>query len=589
MALIQPDIVGNLAKGAALREGIQRFGEERQDRQLRKEGQRRALEAEMGGPLSADLSKLYDPYEFKLGQMFQGLFDGTARRERRQERALASQGYATAQGAMAGGIDRMQQAQAQSALGGPDRFQTYADGGEVEDEEFSPVREYAHAAGQRALDMVRPSNMVPNYLRESARTGDRVSNAVEGFGDASARQRGAMIRNAAVEGATGAYRQVGGFLQDVIRPLEPIYEGAMGALGFTGKVQAEEAEEGDEPAAAPAATPEQAAAAQEQAPAEKPVPTESPSTGAGAATSRTALPNQQFVGTPDPEQAAARLGNVEIMPEDMPNMSTRDWVAYRAEVVPALMMQGLSAADAHKQVSSMQHEGFTRYAQQAAMMLQAGNQKGAARALRAAYQYFPNGSDVKFGFQNGHLVGVGLNEETGEPMGKPQVISPEYLAAMVTNFQDPSKFLAWTKDWRDEAFRERTYNEVTRPTAQHTMDYQSGMLDVARQNAAANELSAAASFRNAQARGAQGGATQEDYDRASGMFREQVFARGVDDQRVADSLANIMAQIRVKDTWERLPNDRIVDDIMNAYEANTLPAVLQSLGIEVNLPAPEGE
>lgn len=583
MALIQPDIVGNMARGAMLREGIQRFGEERQDRALRREGAKRALTAEMG-QLPTELAKLYDPYEFKLGQMFQGLFGGEQRRERRAARALADQGYATTQSALGTGVDRMQQAQEMTQ--DPTR---YADGGEVDEEEYDAggVRGYLGDVGRHAREAVRPSNVIPNYLRESARTDERVSGAVEGWGDASARERGAMARNAVVEGGVGAYRQVGGFLQDVLRPLEPIYEGAMGALGFTGEAQAEEGDAGKE-AAKPAATPELAAAAQEQAPAEKPVPTESPSTGAGAATSRTALP-QQFVGPPEPDQAAARLGNIDIMPEEMPGMGTRDWIAYRQEVVPALMMQGMSAADAHKQVSAMQHEGFTRYAQQAAMMLQAQNVKGAARALRAAYQYFPNGSDVKFGFQNGHLVGVGLNEETGEPMGKPQVITPEYLAAMVTNFQDPSKFLAWTKDWRDEAFRERTYNEVTRPTAQHTMDYQNRSLDIAQQNADSNALSAQASFRAAANRGAQGGATQEDYDRASGVFREQIFARGVDDQRVADSLANIMAQIRVKDTWQRLPNDRIVDDIMNAYQANTLPAILQSLGIEVDVPVPEDE
>jgi hypothetical protein len=572
---VQLDIVGNLAKGAALREGIQRAGEERQARQLTNEGRRLSLTNQMGGALPDNISRLYDPYEFKLGQMFQGLFDSDARRERRGQRALGDQGYATTNVAMmAPGVDRMQQAQEMTQ--DPMR---YADGGEVEDEEFHPVREFASALGGRAAEAVAPRNVIPNYLRESARTDERVSGAVEGWGDANARQRGAMARNAVVEGGVGAYRQVGGFLQDVTRPLAPVYEGVMGALGFTGEAQAEETGPAGKSAAKPSATPEQAAAAQEQAPAEEPVPTESPSSGAGAATPRTAL-SQQFVGTPDPEQGAARLGNIDLMPEEMPTMGTRDWIAFREQEVPALMMQGMTAEEAHKSVSAMQHEGFMRYAQQGAMMLQANNLKGAARALKAAYQYFPNGADVKFGFQNGHLVGVGLNEETGEPMGKPQVITPEYLAAMVTNFQDPAKYLQWTKDWRDEIFRDRQYTEVTKPDAQSTLDYRNRSLDIADRNAATNEASAQAQLQRAAASAGGDGPSETDYMAADKVFEEAIFAAGVEDQAEIDQLKSIMSQIRTTAAWKDLPNPTIANKIMEAHRNGTLPQVLQRLGIK---------
>jgi hypothetical protein len=114
----------------------------------------------------------------------------------------------------------------------------------------------------------------------------------------------------------------------------------------------------------------------------------------------------------------------------------------------------------------MQMQGAQSNLMQSAFLLRSGNAKGAALAARAAFQYFPNGSDVRFGIHQGPngpvLIGMGVDEETGEPIkdGKPMILNTELMAAMASNFSDPKAFTTWTKDWRDEEFKHRQYEEV---------------------------------------------------------------------------------------------------------------------------------
>lgn len=548
------DIVSGFQQGANWRMAVEDRGQERQDRQLMREGRRRALDVEMGG-INPDISALYDPYEFSLGKMFKGVFGQEARANRRNRRALRSSGMPTAGEAMEQDVDRMQM---------------YADGGRVRNRnrralnidgesttETDDENTYLGAVRDRAAREIQGS--FPRLRSEMREAGEAIPGAFEGWGDASAMERGNMIRRGLWETGSGMVEQLGAAAEDVMAPLAPVGNAALGFLGFSDQPQDEAA----------SANPEAAAAIQASAPAEETTPTaSSPAGGGGAATpQRGATP---FVGPPSPEQAAAQLGNADIMPDDMPSMNTRDWVEYRDEMVPALMMQGMSAAEAHQEITAMQHQGFLRYGQQAAMMLQAQNVQGAARALKAAYQYFPNGADVKFGYQGDNLVAYATDEETGEPTGTPQVISPEYLASMMTNFQDPTRYLAWTKDWRDERFRQQEYEETTKPLAQSTIDYRNESLDISRQNADAATMRALRT-------GSEGGLSASEIRQQNNDFMEMAgqVAMSYGDADDTEELGSAMAL-----AWRKygLQPNVIVERIKNAYMNGNLDAVRQLVG-----------
>lgn len=233
-------------------------------------------------------------------------------------------------------------------------------------------------------------------------------------------------------------------------------------------------------------------------------------------------PNQAGTAVQPPPTAAPqavqeRAGPVQfsdapIVPvEEMPSMSTQDWVAYRSASVADMIAMGASAEEAHKSVTAMQMRGFQTYAQQAFQFLGMGDPGRAGMAMKAAYQYFPNGADVKFGMTKDAqgqpaLVAMGTNEETGEPQGKPMLITQERLAAMVNNLSDPAAFTAWTKDWRDEEFKRRKYEEQDLPTAQSEADYRARMGQAALNRSEADLISASSA-------GARGGLKQSDIDR----------------------------------------------------------------------------
>src|SRR5678816_1989159 len=109
---------------------------------------------------------------------------------------------------------------------------------------------------------------------------------------------------------------------------------------------------------------------------------------------------------------------------------------------------------------------------------QAGNLQGAMSAYRAAFQYFPNGNDVEFGLHKDRrsgrqqIVGFGKSEQDGKVIpGSEIVMEPERVAVLLENFKNPQAWRMWTKDWRDDQFKERKYQEVDKPLAQAQADY----------------------------------------------------------------------------------------------------------------------
>jgi hypothetical protein len=224
----------------------------------------------------------------------------------------------------------------------------------------------------------------------------------------------------------------------------------------------------------------------------------------------------------------------------------------------------------------MQMEGFEANATQAFQLLQAGDWKRASLALTAAYQYFPNGADIKFGMAKDKqgqpaLVAMGTDEKTGEPTGDPMLINQERLAMMVEHMSDPSVFRQWTKDWRNEEFERQIFEEYTKPIGEANAE-------TARINARANEARAAASQRAAISGG---GLKPSDIRSASSDFRERLGMLSLDPETEsqADYLAGIMSQVYVLSDGRIDPNSTIAL-VMAAKDGDEQSlAILQSLGV----------
>lgn len=163
---------------------------------------------------------------------------------------------------------------------------------------------------------------------------------------------------------------------------------------------------------------------------------------------RTAVPGREQAPGPveDVPIDFVDAANQGVSSEDIPHQSTKDWEKFRAEQVSAMMMQGVPMDQANQAVTNLQHEGFLRYGREASALFRGGDIRAATLALRAGYQYLPNGTDVKFGIQGNNIVGVGFDEKTGERKGPPQVLDPDRLDAMLQNFVNPGAFSAWTTD-----------------------------------------------------------------------------------------------------------------------------------------------
>lgn len=351
-----------------------------------------------------------------------------------------------------------------------------------------------------------------------------------------------------------------GFLEDAgVRALGAASDlGNALTLGFAGRFYRDK--QGDEaPAEAPAPAPT-------EAPPTQALPVASPGAGRAAPAAESTAPPPAALPTPQEEEPFDWSG---VMPAEVPSMGTDEWAQYRREVVPYLVAQGMTESEAHLEVTKVQQQGFLRHAQEAQALLGANDMHGAAAALRAAYQYFPNGADVQFGVQGNALIGIGIDEQTKQQLGRPMILNEERLAAMIDNFSNPGAFLAWTKDWRDEQFARQKYAEVERPQAESENVYRDRTGRAALMNAQADQIRA--SF----------GGSRPDIEGAQRVFRERVEMLGLDDEATADMLASVMAQVRARVPDEtRLPTNKIIDDIMKAYREGRLEQVMATLGLQ---------
>jgi hypothetical protein len=277
----------------------------------------------------------------------------------------------------------------------------------------------------------------------------------------------------------------------------------------------------------------------------------------------------------EPAEEAVNFADIDIDPREVPDMKTNDWVKYRAQMMDAARQSGDQEAigKVNDMVTEMQIKGFLNYGQQGFALQQAGNIKGAMAAYRAAFQYFPNGNDVEFGLHKGkggrqHIVGVGVDEQTGKVIpGTQMVMDPERVTTLLENFKNPAAFRMWTKDWRDDQFKERQYREVTKPLAQGTLDYQATMGD-------ARTVAAEAAAARAAGGGAGNGANMRN---AENVFRERMDELGMTDPNKADYLASVMSQVKSRNP--NVPDNTIVQVIMTADRDGTLKQRLARMGV----------
>lgn len=286
------------------------------------------------------------------------------------------------------------------------------------------------------------------------------------------------------------------------------------------------------------------------------------------------------------------FSQVEIDPKDIPDMKLDDWKKYRRMVIRDATRRGQPIDQVQDRITQMQQKGFISYAQQGLALQQAGNDRGATAAYRAAFQYFPNGTDVEFGTMPGRdgrqiIVGVGIDEKTGKVKpGTQMIMDPERVSTLIENFSNPQAFRAWTKDWRDFQQKERKYEEVEKPLAQGQLDYMAN-------NSEANILRAAnAALR---AGGGAGGLDGADRRAAEQTFRRRVenlimeFAGSREETQKltadADYLASIMSMVKVQNP--QVPDNTVVQAIMQAYRDGTLAERLARMGVSGDAaPAP---
>jgi hypothetical protein len=320
-----------------------------------------------------------------------------------------------------------------------------------------------------------------------------------------------------------------------------------------------------------------------------------PAAAGGTAALGVALPNLPIAPNPQAgKRTLSMLGEsaepipydqIQVSPDEIPRYSTMEWAKEREAMVADAIAMGKSETEAIDEVDrtvvNMQMRGFDQNARAAFQYLAAGNIPAATRALTVAYQYFPNGADVRFGVYQGQLVGMGFDEQTGKPVGNPQLITPEYLAAMIENFSDPKAWRVWTKDRRDQLMQDEQRQEIDKPLAESTMRLQAAQSSAAIANAQANLMDGSARLIAAnRGSGAGGGIRQSDIKAGLDYFRSETEALDLspDTAPVARQLRNLMGQIKtLYPDRTQYTEAEIASLVMQHYENGTLDQLAQDV------------
>jgi len=505
---------GLAALTGGVKEGYEAVDEAKKRKQVRELlGQETARRKRRGQAEEKDIERLY-PGEFNfetfeqpqtIGQKTVGWVKGLFTPEQQQPmgalQAPPDPGYA----ARTAEELPPQQAIPTYAHGGSVRHmrKKYEDGGKVEEDDEEPgflsrVAESAFPETRRRFAEWAPKGIAADREVLDATT---------------ARGRGRAIRGNIAEGVRGLGTVASGILEDTgALPVGRAVEGFLG-LG------------GDEEEAVKALptdpTPEQDAKA-----VEPEMGPPAPTPGAAPAAAPIAAKEERDIDF----STEAR----QVMPEDMPSHTSKDWEDERNYWAASAIMKGEDPFAAMEKVDKQQLDGFSRYAMQATALMDGGDMEGATRALYAAYQYFPNGKDVRFGIQQDkqgqrQIIAMGRDEgEDGKPSGPPQMMNRNTISRMVENMKKPGALRAWTTDWQatEAKLWEQGYKQdVLKETGRHHRRMED--IGEARVTAA----------------GKARGPKQADLDRANTEFLKAVEMESFDNEEQADYMMRLMAEI----------------------------------------------
>jgi len=242
----------------------------------------------------------------------------------------------------------------------------------------------------------------------------------------------------------------------------------------------------------------------------------------------------------------------KVAPEDIPNFSVKDWESFREENIKELVANGMSYAEAwdkvDQQTVATQQRGFMHFAKQAYMALGKDGKysPAAAAAVRAAFQYLPSTTDIQVGDYNGHLVAFSIDEETGEQVGTPMVVTPQLLQSAMINFQDP-------KAWAEHAQDNRKIDQADRELGQgdRRLDLLGDQVGIERENAITNRIKAIGDPGGGP--GGSGGMKLSDADRHTQFWQDESFAAAGGDSDLQAAMAAVMSSLYTEDGGNTRP------------------------------------
>ena len=259
--------------------------------------------------------------------------------------------------------------------------------------------------------------------------------------------------------------------------------------------------------------------------------------------------------------------------EELPNFRTEDWEKFRNVSVHQMVANGMPVTEAmntvDQQVMGMQIRGMTQYANQAIMRMVNGDNEGAQAFLQAAFKYMPSTTSIKTTVHNGHIIAMGYDEDTGEPVGKPWVVNPETLTKTLEQFTAPGTFAEWAQDRREFKLREQE--------AQARSDYMAANSENDALRAEILGLSEAATA--AGKGGGAGGAKLADIERTSGDFvtaaQEMIDEFELEDPGAKQVLAAVMSQMyrRAAQEGRQTSANEIIDAARRKLAQGGLPAL----------------
>ncbi len=266
------------------------------------------------------------------------------------------------------------------------------------------------------------------------------------------------------------------------------------------------------------------------------------------------------VGPPKPE-GPEQMDFSGVDPMEVPDYKTRDWEEFRKSAVKSAILRGTPRADAvdkvDQQVIGMQMRGFQNFATQGMALQQAGDLKAAAAAYRAAFQYMPTTSDVKFSIVKGNLVAYAVDEETGQPESRPWLVNPETLSGMAKNFSTPGAWAEHAQDRRNSDLVDKELGIRERRLDEHEIPHGRAMARASQTQAEASMLSARASNRRSLTAGDDDGPSPSDNlkgdEDVRALVGEAVMATDEDgepiytelqDQRQRDRLIAAITEVR---------------------------------------------